>query len=120
MICAVFSIGNMFTVFFLLLFFSSFVHVVSSSVMDAADGSWVLQKNTTVTSTGATSSVFVVVNSFPIILWFVISNSTWYIASVLLIIAPTPVWTNAAMGRRPIERNGPSTRHNLSPRSSPK
>jgi len=49
----------MFTVFFLLLFFSSFVHVVSLSVMDAADGSWVLQKNTTVTSTGATSSVCV-------------------------------------------------------------
>ena len=34
--------------------FSSFVHVVSLSVMDTADGSWVLQKNTT---------VFVVANS---------------------------------------------------------
>ena len=54
------------------------------------------------------------------LLWFVISNSTWYIASVLLIIGPTPVWTNAALGRRPIERNGPSNRHNLSPRSFPK
>ena len=42
--------------FFFSSFVSSFVHVVSLSVMD---GSWVLQKNTTVTSTGATSSVFV-------------------------------------------------------------